>query len=44
MNGFIAPFNSGDKLPKIPIDVRLNKLRKIDNRTAEEIKKIIASS
>lgn len=42
MNGFIVPFNAADKNYKIPIDVKLNNLKKVDNRTAEEIKKIIA--
>jgi hypothetical protein len=42
MNGFVHPFNVHDKNYKIPIDVKLNNLKKMDNRTSEEIKRIIA--
>jgi hypothetical protein len=42
MNGFVHPFNVHDKNYKIPIDVKLSNLKKMDNRTSEEIKRIIA--
>jgi hypothetical protein len=42
MNGFVHPFNVHDKNFKIPIDVKLSNLKKMDNRTSEEIKRIIA--
>ena len=36
------PFNVHDKQYKIPIEVRLANVKKLDNRSADEIKKIIA--
>lgn len=43
MKGYVLPFHSDNKNYRIPVEIMIRKIKKIDPRTAEEIKRIIAS-